>query len=447
MTSFASLFLNRASFTVSQWKNPGLSIAFLFLFLSPLSLFAQPLLSVEEAVKIGLENNHAIVISRDQVETATLNRQTGVGNFLPGVSASANQSGTWNHPTPRTSVGASLNWLIFDGFQSYHGYRRLQTAEQAASFQDQAVVEGTLEGILAGYYDIVRVKLRLDAITELLSVSEERARLAQALLEVGSGSRLEQLQALADLNEDSSAFISQQQALLESKVRLNQLLARDVSVDFFVSDSIPLEFALPLEQWKAGLTEQNSVILTARANRKASELGVRQARGGYLPNFSGSVGYGITPDFLNTQPGGIGSEGAVEYRLSLSIPIFNRFQTRREIGTARLGLRQEETRLQLREEEVRGEYEQAVHRHTTGVRQVNLEERNLEVARLQAEAAQERFRVGASSPLEFRDAQRRLLDAQSRLAAARFDTKRSELALKRLACVLVQQAPGVKAAQ
>jgi outer membrane protein TolC len=72
---------------------------------------------------------------------------------------------------------------------------------------------------------------------------------------------------------------------------------------------------------------------------------------------------------------------------------------------------------------------------------VALEERNLEVSRLQAEAARERYRLGASSPLEFRDAQTRLLDSRSRLSAARQETKAAELALKRLAGALVREAP------
>ena len=73
------------------------------------------------------------------------------------------------------------------------------------------------------------------------------ARLAQARMEVGAGSRLEQLQALSDLNTDSSAFLGQQIALGDAKLRLNQLLARDPALDFEVRDSIPLETGLPLE--------------------------------------------------------------------------------------------------------------------------------------------------------------------------------------------------------
>jgi outer membrane protein TolC len=94
----------------------------------------------------------------------------------------------------------------------------------------------------------------------------------------------------------------------------------------------------------------------------------------------------------------------------------------------------------LREAEVRAEFEDAAQRHALGLRQVALEDRNLEVARLQAEAARERYRVGSASPLVFRDAQRKLLDAQSRLISARRDAKAAELALKRLAGVLVREA-------
>lgn len=399
-----------------------------------------PLLTPQQAVRIGLEKNHSLSLARDQAAAAEINRKAGIGPFLPEVSADARHAGVIGEGEGRTSLGASAGLLIFDGFQSYHGYRRLKSQEEAAGLEERQAVETTLEAILSAYYSIVQQQRRLVAIRELLAVSEERARLAQARMEVGAGSRLEQLQALSDLNTDSSAFLGQQVALREAKLELNRLLARDPAEEFEVQDSIPLESGLPLEAWRSGLGENNTAIRQARAARRAAASGLKEARGGYWPDVNAGLGYSTTPDALAGNDPLLRDEDGVTYSLSLSVPLFDRFRARRDVGNARLALRQDETRLRQRELEVAGQFERALRRHVSGLRQVALEERNLEVSRLQAEAARERFRLGASSPLEFRDAQTRLLDSQSRLAAIRQETKAAELALKRLAGALVKEA-------
>lgn len=397
------------------------------------------LLTPQEAVRLGLEKNHGLSLARDQSEVAENNRKAGIGPFLPEARANASLGGVVGEGDPRTSVGASASLMVFDGFRSYHGYQRLKSQELSTRLDERQAMESTLEGILSGYFGIVQQKRRLDAIRELLAVSGERARLAQARMEVGAGSRLEQLQALSDLNADSSAFLAQSVALDDAKTRLNQLLGRDPALAFDVQDSIPLETGLPLDAWRAGLAENNTALRRARVQRRAATSSVKEARGGYLPDLNAGLGYSTTGEALAGD--GTFDDNGLTYSLTLSVPLFDRLRTRREVGNARLSLRQEETRLRQREMEIAGEFEVAAKRHASGLRQVALEERNLEVSRLQAEAARERYRLGASSPLEFRDAQTRLLDSQSRLAATRQETKAAELALKRLSGALVQDVP------
>lgn len=392
-------------------------------------------LSAEEAVRIGLANNHALALVRDETAQAVLNRESGIGPFLPTVDASANHFGTIETDgTSRTTVGASAYVQLFDGFRSTFAYRRLKTQEEAAGLREQAAVETTVESILAAYYDTVRQKLQLAALREAVAVSRERADLARARQDIGAGSRLEALQALADLNADSSALMTQENALREARFRLNALLARDPATGFDVTDTIPVEAGLAAEAWRVRLMERNTTVREARAQAAASELAVKESRGAYLPSLTGSLNYSTAPEALNeTNPAGT---DPVTYSLSLSVPLFNGLRTRQSTGTARIARRRQETVLKQTEQDVRTAFAQAEGRYASGLRQIALEERNIEVARQQAEAARERYRVGASSSLEFRDAQQRLLDARVRLAAVRLAAKQSEITLKRLAGTL-----------
>lgn len=388
-------------------------------------------LTAEEAVRIGLANNHALSLIRDQTEQAALNRRAGLGPFLPTAAANANYGGEFRaDDTARTTVGVSANLQLFNGFQSMFAYRRLKALESAAGASEQAAVESTVESILSAYYDVARQKLQGAAIREALAVSQERAALARARQEVGAGSRLENLQAQADLNADSSSLMTQENTLRAAQIRLNGLLARDPGISFDVPDTIPVEASLPLDAWRAALPERNAEMRAARVQVTASEHSLRESRGARLPSLSGGVGYNTAPEALNSAPSR-GSDN-VTYNLSLTVPLFDGLRTHQNVGTSRINVRRQQTGLKQTEQDVRGSFTDAEGRYRSGLKQIALEERNLEVARLQADAARERYRVGASSPLEFRDAQQRLLDARVRLAGVRLATKQSELALKRL---------------
>jgi outer membrane protein len=426
----------RGYFPVSMPARP-FSAALLLLALCCGARAAETL-APDEAIRQAVERNFGLSLSHGQRESATAAREGGVGQFLPSASASANVNGSFSGGPPKTSVGASAAWVVFDGLRNVNGYRRLQAQERAAGFQERLDLEDLLETVTVSYYDVVQLKQRLHAIEQQLSASTDRARLAQAKLEVGAGSKLEQLQALADLNQDSSTWLDQTLALRSAKVRLNQELARDPALDFEVADSIPLDPALPLDAWRQDLAERNASVAFARAQKGAAEAGLASARGLWLPTLSANVGYSAYPEALN--PESVGGRDGATYGVNLSVPLFDRLSTPTSVKQARIEARSGTTRVAQAESQATADFEVARRRYELGMTRIGLETRNLQVARLQAEAAQARYKLGASSPLEFRDAQTRLLDAEGRLITARQSAKQAEVALRRLAGRLVAEA-------
>ncbi len=401
------------------------------------SLGEQSVLTLDEAVRIGLAQNFSISLAKDAAEIAGNDRSFSRGAFLPEVAAGVTHGREPGRDESVTSAGLTANWIIFDGLQNYHAYGRLKARERAAHLAHKDRMERVLEEIVAAYYGIVREKQVREALKELLSVSEQRAKVAQARLELGSGSRLEQLQTLADLNADSSALIDQAARLHEAGVLLNSLLARDAETVFEVSDTIPLDYALPVAAFANALPRDNTLLLLAAVDRDAAEKAVKESRALWYPRINAQVSYYDTPEAWN--PEGADTRDGLGFGISASVPLFNRLQTLRQTRNARIDLRRSETGLAATEQAVLAEFSSLTQRHAAGIMRVRLEERNLEVSRLQAEAAEERYRVGTTTYLEFRDAQRRQLDARSRFIAARFQTKVAETALRRLGGDLVRE--------
>lgn len=426
----------RHDYLLGRMRLPLLPI----LFSIAIGANAADTLGLDEAVRLSVEKNFGLELSRGQTEAAAAARQGGAGEFLPSASASLNTNGSLKGGSPTTTLGASATWVLFDGLRNFNGYRRLLAQERAASLQERLDLESLLETVVVSYYDIVQQKQRLAAVSHLLEVSGERARLAQAKLEVGAGSKIEQLQALADLNQDSSTWMDQTLALRSAKVNFNQVLARDPAIDFDVADSIPLDPELPLDEWKRGLSGNNASVALARTRQGAAQAGLAEARGRWLPTLSASVGYSTTPDALNSQNLALAGRDGGTYGINLSVPLFDRLATPVAVKQARIEARSGAVRTAQAESQAAADFEVARERYALSRRKIDLETRNLQVARLQATAAQERYKLGASSPLEFRDAQTRLLDAEGRLITARQSAKQAEAALRRLAGALVRPA-------
>lgn len=394
------------------------------------------MLTLDESIHQGLNGNFSLSLSKDQSAEATALREGGVGRFLPSASAYLSRDGSLPSETSSTHLGATVNWLLFDGLQSYHSYHQLQSRELGAKLEERVALEGFLESLVVAYYDIVQQKQHLAAINDLLFVSERRGKLASAKLEVGSGSRLSQLQSVADLNQDSSRFLSQQESLHKAKIHLNQLMARDPSLDFDVVDSIPLLENLTLNDWQKILLENNATLSLARTQKKEALSGLGEARGHWWPSLNSSVGYSVAPKALNNTTSS--RKGELSYSLNLSVPLFDKLATPTGVRLAKLAVHEQEIRLKQMELDVKVEFELARNQYETSLRQTALESRNLAVAKLQAEGAMEKYRVGSTTELEFRDAQTRLLDAEVRLILARQRAKQAEVALQRLVGLLVR---------
>ncbi len=399
-------------------------------------------LTPQQVVGLALEKNFAISLARDQTAQAGVDRQSALGAFLPSASATATNEGTLTDSVGQiTTVGASVNWQIFDGLQSVHAYQRLKSAEESAQLQERLAIESTLESVLEGYYNVVLQNQLLAALQELTGVAEDQAKLAQAKAEVGSGANLDALQAVATLQEDSSSLLAQRITLREAKVQLNQLLARDPALDFEVLDTIPIASDLPLKKWRAALPDQNATILEAKAQRDVSDYSLQTARGLWWPSLNAGLGYSQAPAFVNASS--VRNDAEVNYQIAVSVPIFSQFQHRQAVVDAKFQLHESQTSLLQAESNIDGEFVQDAEKYRAGLDQVSLAARNMHVAELQADAAYARYKAGTGTALDFRDAQSILLQAKSQLITSRQNTKQAELALKRLAGILVQATPAM----
>ncbi|MHA6249335.1 TolC family protein [Pontibacter sp. CAU 1760] len=433
------------------------SVAVLLL---PSSSFAQEQLTLQEAIRIGLQQNYDIRIADKQEDIASNNVTYGNAGFLPRVDARAakqfNENNSKQEFLSRPSVsrtGASsqnintsvnLNWTIFDGMAMFINYDRLQALEQSGKLLTRQTVENTVADISDAYYAVVRQERRIKAIQDAIAISEQRVELARAQYEVGMSAKVEILRAQVDYNTDRSDLLRQEEALQNAKITLNQLLGRDPNINFIASDAIVIDQSLSYSQVDNGLLAANPLLQRLELNREIANLDIKAVRASRFPVVGFSSAYNFArsqAEPLNDFQPQFNRSNGYNYGFTVSLPIFNGFNTNRLAQNARINLETSTLQLQQEQNRLQAELAKAYSQYANRLKLLELEESNVTLAQQNAEIALERYRLGLLTAIELREAQRNQLLAENRLIDIRYEAKTAETELKRISGSLLQTAP------
>ncbi len=429
----------------------GFIPALLFLLCSP-GAGAQGLLSIEDAIRIALENNYAIQISKNTAAIYERNAKGAIGNVLPTIKGDLNtnksiqntqltqQSGNRvdvdGAENTSLNYGVNLDWKIFDGFEMFANYERLKEFQKLGDVEAKLTVQTTLANVIAGYYEIVRLQNQLDASKTALEISQIRLKDAQNKFEIGRASKLDVLAANVDLNADTTSMIRLEDLLKTNKVYLNELLARDVNTLFEVGDTIVVDRSLTLNQLQESMNKNNPDLQSAVINKRLTELNLKAVRANRYPDISLNTGY----NFANsTSETGFARElkaQGLNYGLTASIPLFNGFYQNRNEKNAKIEVENSNYVMRQVQNQIQSKLVSDYQIYTSNLKLLELERHNLDLAKENLDISLEKYRVGNITPLELREAQRNYVDANARLVNARFEAKLAEIRLKELGGIL-----------
>jgi outer membrane protein len=427
------------------------------LTLSTLEQIGDPL-TLDEVMTGAVSRNYQIQIARVQEQLSRNDRTLGNAGFLPLLTADAlvNRFGQnlrqdfFSSLQPpqrvfgainRTSqTGLNLTAPLFNGFGTWITLDRLGELVRLAEVSTRANMEQTIADAMTGYYDVIRQLQRLIAFRQALDISRDRLELARANYEVGTRSKVDFLTAQVDYNTDSASLVIQEQSLRNAKILLNTLLVRDPLTEFAVRDTIIARTDLNYEQLRETVASNNPLLARAVLNRRVAALDTRLARAQQYPTVAFVAGYNFnTVD----NEAGFGVQRARNDILTTSVrisaPIFNGFNLKRQIQNARAN-------------ELIAEYQQADQRVVLGqalgqtftqyqnsLILLNLQVQNYKISIENVSIAYDRYRVGLSTSVEFRDVQRNAVQVQTSLIDAAFNAKSAEIELLRLSSTI---APG-----
>ena len=426
-----------------------------FFFLTGTMLFSQQKLSLNEAIKIALENNYDINLAKRDLEISGNNYSLGNAGFLPRVDASGSQTRTVTKTKQEYSDGSSvdeneassnstyaniaLSWTLFDGFKMFTSYSKLREYKELGEIQLRDQIENSLYDVIQTYYDLVRQKYLYRVAKESITISEERVRLAEEKLSVGSASQLDVLRAKVDLNSDKSNLLAQEVTINSLKVSLNKLLSRDVATDFDVDDAIEIKEGLSFDQLKEAAQKNNTTVLQYEKNKILSSYNVSLSKTNYFPIINLTSGYTYQKSQSDANLVKSNRSYGYNYGLNLSWNLFNGFTTQLQHENALISLDKSDIELRQSRALLESNMLIAYKNYEKNLEILKLEDENVSVAKENLDLAIDQLNLGSLSPLEFRDVQKNYTTAQSRLASARFTAKMSEKDLLKLSGMMLNQ--------
>lgn len=410
---------------------------------------AQEMLSVEEAVQIALLNNYDIKLSKNSIELAKIDVSRGGSAIFPTVTGNISTNNSISNTNQTLSNGQTqkrngaknsnlvygpvLNWQIFDGFEIYARYDQLKELEKLSESILRLTIQNTISNVVSRYFDLVQQQQQIKALRTALEISRIRLRNSQSRFQIGKAAKLEVLAASVDLNTDTTNLLRQSDVYYNTKILLNELLAREIKTEFTVADTIIIQKNLSLVEIQTAANKQNPDLQGALINQRIAELNLKQVKANRYPDISLASGYNFSK---STSQLGFASQSqsrGLYYGLTASVNVFSGFLQRKNEKSANLQINNSRLFYERLNLNVNSQIAVLYQTYQTNIELVKLEEQNLGVAQQNLDITLEKFRLGSVAPLEFREAQRNYVDANARFTNAQYQAKLAEVNLKQIA--------------
>jgi len=420
----------------------------LFLLLIAFPMQAQNLLKLQDAVKIALENNYDIKIASNNYKITDANSTLGNAGMLPIINATANNTNSLQYSTQtqadgttktlndaknlNLNYGVGLGWTVFDGLKMFAKREQLDVLKKQGEANLKAMILTRIGDVYTTYFDLVQQQQQLAVLDTAITISQQRLTISKNRFTIGKASKLEVLNAQVDFNTDTSLKLRQLETYINTKTKLNEILARDLKIEFVVIDNISIDDRLQLEELRTLAETQNPQLQALILAKNSAELQLKQVKAVRYPNVQVNTGY----NFTNTQAS-LGfvtssySKGLV-YGFSASIPIFNGFAQHRNEKVAKFQIDNSNILLDQQKLALNSQLNTAFQSYQINLELTHTEERNVAIAKQNLDITLAKYKLGTITPIDYRTAQFNYVQAQVRYTNSQFETKLYEIALKEL---------------
>lgn len=396
--------------------------------------------SLRDCIGYALEHNISLQQQGLQVQQQELQLSTSKGSRLPSVSANASENFSFGRGltadntysnTNTTSTGFSLGASVpvYQGSRISNSIRQDELNLKAVTADFERAKENVSMAVAQAYVQILYNMELLDVARNQVAIDSLQVERLTGMLENGKASPAQVAQQRAALGQSRLTATEALNSLKLAVLDLTQLLELPSPEGFTIVRPVTdLEGTIlpdPERIYEDALLEKPAVK-AEEFRLDASEYAIKIAKGDYLPSISASGGLGSNYYTMSSAPSTsfadqMKNNFSQYLGLTLSVPIFNGFQTRNQVRAAELSRKNQMLQLENTRKTLYKEIQQAYY-NAVAAREKLLSSKEAEASAKESyDLVTAKYENGKANITEFNEARDAFLRSESDLSRARYE--------------------------
>jgi len=384
-------------------------------------------LTVDECVRIALENKPSLKRAEQDVAIAKLNRASTGALMLPSVNASNSFSETTygnssSEASERYSGGVNLSQSLFNFGNKINTLKQSDNNYNTSKEKKRQAKARIILDVYTYYYQYLKNSELFDIAGKDLALSKKQLELVEKQYNLGAVSKTDYLKASVRYGTSRSSFLSRELSKKNSEKSLRHsmgLLNSDVVVN--IREKIDPILSVPTFDEAYNLMLANSPDLNILDNQiSGAQINVKKAWSSSLPSINMSVGMNASSSDQITRTY-FDDNYIKSANISVSIPIFSGFRKKNSIQISKLQLDQAETLFNSNKNGAKVRLYALINTLNNYQEIIPIQEEVLLSAEEDLRLAQQKYELGSASILELLNAQLGLIQASSSLVRTKYD--------------------------
>lgn len=433
-------------------------------------------MTLEQCIDYALKNNIQIKQTELTADLSKANLTQSQANLLPSLNANASHSYNIGRTIDRftnqfadaqvlsQNFGLSTDVTLFSGLQNINTIHQNRYTYLANKYDMDKMKNDVSLNIATAYLQVLFAMELVENTKNQMGITAALVERTKKMFEAGSAAKGTLLDVEAQLASEELNVINAQNQLDIAYLSLAQLLNLPsvegfsiVKPDLSIANQLVLE--INTNQIYNSAISNLPEIKSAEFKLKSADKAVKVAWGGVSPRLSFSASYGTgysglsktvtgLPTFQGYVPNGdITSSGDTVYTPSfsnpimeqtpfmnqyrnnvnksfgffLTVPLFNRLQTKTAIDRARIQKLNAELAVESTKLQVQKNIQQAYADANAALKKYNASLKALDAMQESFKYTQQRFDVGMMNANDYNDAKNKMIKSQSDLLQAKFD--------------------------
>ncbi|MDR1403504.1 MAG: TolC family protein [Tannerellaceae bacterium] len=429
----------------------GLSggVAFMLVFLSPLQAQTK-LWTLEECIWYAIDHNIDLKQQEQQQELSEIAVNTSKNSWLPNLNASVGQNFSFgriqsadgtisSRNGANTSFGAQIQMPVFDGLRIANDLSAKRFNLQASMASLEKAKEDLAINITSYYVQILYNKEILNIAQLQVELTAGQVLRTEALVNAGKAPLSQLYDIKAQLAKEEVSMTEARNNVNLALLDLKQSLELERESTGFEIETPQLDDVVEASMGSILPPENiynHAVVFKPQIKEQAYLLEsqkkqLKVAQADYFPQLNLNAGY--SSGYYHFYSGLVGSEANRSFGkqfsdnsqemigVTLSIPVFNRFQVRNNVRSARVNIVNRELLMENSKKVLYKEIQQAYFNAIAAQEKYVSSEKSVLASKEAFSYAEERYAAGKSTVFEYNESKTKYAQSLSEQAQSKYD--------------------------